>query len=254
MKFRWAFVLVACAVLSTACVSTGARREATAEEAALANLSLGVGYLSGGRPDIAVEALQRAINLDPRLADAHSALAVAYDQLEDSEQAEAHHLRATQLDPGNPESQNSYAVFLCRQDRWEDAKRYFERATSSQRGPVPDATMVNAAVCARGANDLPAAEAYFRAALRANPISVDALSGMIELSYQIENFLQGRAFVQRLFAAVTPNARHLLLCYSIEAALDAMPAASDCARRLRDQFPGSQEAAQLRELERNEAG
>src|SRR5690606_35890592 len=90
-NWRPMLALVAACVLLSAC---GANRVASPNVAAQANLNLGIGYLRQGRPDLAVENLQRALRIDPRLAAAHSALALAYDQLGNVDEAEEHHARA----------------------------------------------------------------------------------------------------------------------------------------------------------------
>jgi type IV pilus assembly protein PilF len=253
MSIRSIFILFVCSMVATACVTEGGGRprRQSDEEAARANLNLGVGYLNQGRPEVAVEALQRAVDLDPRLAEAHSVLGLGYEMLENFELAETHHRRATQLDSDNPDAQNRYAVFLCRQDRWSEARRYFDRAIDNPRYRTPEVAITNAGTCAKGADDLASAERYFRQALGLNAENVDALEGMLDVSLQNENYLQGRAFMQRLFAASTPSALHLLLCYSIERALNDSDAAGDCAAQLRAQYPGSPELGRLRELEQD---
>jgi type IV pilus assembly protein PilF len=253
MNMKSILVLVVCLTGAAACVTEGGFEPTPAsdEEAAQANLNLGVGYLRQGRPDVAIDALQRALDLNPRLANAHSAIALAFDQLEDYDEAEDHYRRATQLDPSNADAQDIYAVFLCRQDRWQEAKSHFERAIAAPGYATPQRSMLNAATCARAADDLESAEAYFRSVLRINASNADALAGMVELSYQTENYLQGRAFLQRLFAAADPGPRELLICYMTERALADDDAAQDCANRLRSQYGGSQELGQLREMQRN---
>jgi type IV pilus assembly protein PilF len=209
--------------------------------------------LRQGRPDAAVDALERAIDLDSRNATAHSALALAYDQLDEADQAEDHHRRATQIDPGNADIQNSYAVFLCRQGRWADAERYFTRALDDERSGILATTFVNAGNCARGANELAKAEENYRAALEVDASNTDAMAGMIELAIRNDNYLQARAFIQRLFVTSQPTSYHLLVCYMVEQRLGDAAAADSCARQLRSGFPNSTEAIRLRELERNAA-
>lgn len=247
------FIGLIAAVSLSACVSTTSEPRPTDEEAAVANMNLGIGYLRQGRPDAAVDALERAVDLNPRLANAHSALALAYDQLGEADQAEEHHRRATQIDPGNADVQNSYAVFLCRQNRWADAERYFDRAVSDERYPLRAAAYVNAGNCARGANDLTKAEENYRAALAVDPANTDAMAGMIELAVRTENFLQARAFIQRLFVVAPPTSYHLLVCVIVERRLGDSAAAENCARQLREDFPNSAETIRLRELDRNAA-
>jgi type IV pilus assembly protein PilF len=233
--------------LSQACVSGGADRGASQEDAAVANMNLGAGYLRQGRVDAAIEPLERAIELDPRLADAHSTIAIAYDQLGDADLAEQHYRRATTLEPGNAAAANSYAVFLCRQNRWNDAEDYFQRAADNPRYATPEAALTNAGVCARNAGDNAKAEQYFRAALARNPLFPDALSSMIDLSYREQNYLQARAFMQRYLDVRPPSAPLLWLCFNIEQELNNPAGAERCAAQLREGFPESPEVEQLQE-------
>lgn len=243
--------LVLAACLAGCVTTTSGPRPPSDEEAAIANLNLGIGYLRQSRPDVAVDALERAIALDPGLSDAHSALALAYDQLDQGELAEQHHQRATQLDVNNAAAQNSYAVFLCRRNRWAEAERYFERAVENPRYATPAAALTNAANCARDAGDLAKAEQNYRAALELNPAFADALLGMSEVAAANENYLQARAFIQRSLAAAAPTAHLLWLCVIVERELDDSGAALSCEQQLRTNFPNSPELAQLRDLERN---
>ncbi|HEY7672519.1 MAG TPA: type IV pilus biogenesis/stability protein PilW [Gammaproteobacteria bacterium] len=243
----------AVSALLSACVTTTSEPEISDDEAAVANMNLGIGYLRQGRPDAAVDALERAVDLNPRLATAHSALALAYDQLDEPDQAEDHHRRATEIDPGDADVQNSYAVFLCRQNRWSDAERYFKRAVADERYALRATAYVNAGNCARGANELAKAEESYRAALEIDSANTDAMAGMVEIAVHNENYLQARAFIQRLFVTAPPTPYHLLVCYGVEQRLGDMAAAESCARQLRTNFPNSTEAIRLRELERNAA-
>jgi type IV pilus assembly protein PilF len=241
--------VVACCLLAQACVTTTStgERPPSDEDAAVANMNLGAGYLRQGRADLAIEALERSLELDPRLADAHSTIAIAYDQRGEMTLAEQHYRRATSLDAGNGAAANSYAVFLCRQNRWRDAESYFRRAADNPRYATPAAALANAGVCARNAGDEAKAEEYFRAALAKDPAFPDALSGMIELSYRQQEYMQGRAFVQR-YLDVRSSASVLWLCFNIEQELDNPTGAERCAAQLREGFPESPELAQLQEL------
>jgi len=237
-----------CAAWLGACttVSEPARpRAASNTDAATANLTVGATYIREGRPDLAVEALLRALRLDPRLADAHSTIAIAYDQLGDIELAEQHYRRATEIDSSNGAAANSYAVFLCRQNRWSDAEPYFRRAVESSRYATPDVAYVNAGVCARNAGDVEAAEENFRAALNRNNSSADALTGLMDLSFESGNYLRARAFMQRYTATHGPSPYVLSMCVRIETALENSGEAANCAAQLRERFPDSPEAAAL---------
>ena len=246
-------VVFASCWLSQACVTTSSTGERVPSEndAAVANLNLGAGYLRQGRADLALKNLERALELNPRLADAHTFIAIAYDQLGNLEEAELHYRRATALEPGNASAANSYAVFLCRQNRWRDAESYFRRAADNPSYTTPEAALANAGVCAHNAGDAAKAEEYFRAALDKNPAFPDALSSMMEIAYRGQNYMQARAFMQRYLDVRPASASLLWYCFNIEQELDNPDGAQRCAVQLREGFPGSSELAQLQELQRD---
>ena len=230
---------------TTSSGSFAARKRNAGSDPAVANLNLGAGYLRQGRLDLAIERLLRALDQNPRLADAHSTIAIAYDQLGSNEDAEKHYKRATQLEPQNPSASNSYAVFLCRQNRWKDAEPYFRRAVDNREYTTPEVALTNAGVCARDGGDLDAAQSYFRQALSRNPTFPDALTNMMDISYQSGNYLQARAFVQRYLDARPATATVLLVCYRVERELKNVAAADKCAMQLKSDFQGSRELAQF---------
>lgn len=237
-------VFVAVSFLLQACttVSTPARpRPASTEEASRANLNVGIAYVREGRYNLAIEALSRALEIDPRMADAHSTIAIAYDQIGDVELAEQHYRRATQLDSSNAVAANSYAVFLCRNGRWDDAEPYFRAAADNRRYPTPDVALTNAGVCARSAGDEAAAEAYLREALTRNNAAAGALAELADLSFSQGNYLRARAFMQRYLASQPANAQMLTMCVRIETELGNNAEADECRATLNRQFPGAPE-------------
>jgi type IV pilus assembly protein PilF len=251
LRSIWLFGLAAAV---SACAGGGDERPSS-EEAAVANMNLGAGYLQQGRTDLAIERLRRALVQNPRLVEAHSTIALAYDQIGSLEEAEMHYLRATQLDPANSSAANAYAVFLCnRQNRWVDAEPFFQRAAANPTYATPEVALTNAGICARSAGQNEEATELFRAALARNPSYPDALVNMMELQYEAGNHLQARAFVQRFLAARAPTASVLLMCFNVERELNNAPAAERCATQLRSGFPGSPELQQLEEQLRRNVG
>ena len=245
-------IIVAILVLSLAqgCVTTTPSiNPPSPEQAALRNLDLGVAYMRQGRPDLALSSLREALEFNPRLAPAHSTIALVYEQLDDAGSAEEHYRRATQLAPNNGPAANSYAVFLCRNDRWQEAERYFRRAADSNGYATPAVALTNAGVCARSAGELEDAERYFREALERDAIASDALYHLADLSLQSEDFLSARAFTQRYLASSASNPEVLLICVQVERRLGADAAAQRCAEQLRSAFPNSAEVQRLDALE-----
>jgi len=244
---RTACLFVTLATLM-ACVSSGGSvsEPASGSEAAVANMNLGAGYLRQGNYELALERLQRALAQDPKLVQAHTTIALAYDQIGNLEEAENHFKRATQLDSSDGSAANGYAAFLCTHgNRWAEAQPYFRRAAEDPKYGTPEVALANAGNCARDAGDLAAAEENFRAALMRNPRYADALLNMLELTTQRGENLQARAFMQRYLAVRPATAPVLLTCVNVERALNNAAAADRCAAQLRNGFPGSPELSQL---------
>lgn len=249
-----ALYLIAVLVLSfllQACATNGSSRPVSKDAAARANLNLGNAYLREGHPETALKSLKQALKENPRFADAHSAIALAYEELGDLTNAEEHYKRATQLRPKDGAAQNYYAVFLCRHGRWKEAEPHFQRAAADPNYATPAAALTNAGVCARGAGDLDKAEKYFRAALDRDSKFPEALVNLMDLNYRQHHYLQARAFMQRFFSVNKPTAQQLWLCFHIEQALKDDKGAQQCATQLQSDFPNSSEVAQLHEFERN---
>ena len=127
---RTACLCVTLAAL-TACVTSGGSigEPASENDAAIANMNLGAGYLRQGNITLAIERLQRALVQDPNLGQAHTTIAVAFSQIGSFDEAEEHFKRATQINPDDGGAANAYAAFLCeRGNRWAEARPYFRRA------------------------------------------------------------------------------------------------------------------------------
>ena len=232
----------------TACVTSGGSvgDPASDNEAAVANMNLGAGYLRQGNMDLAIERLQRALAQDPKLVQAHTTIALAYDLTGNLEEAESHFKRATELDSNDGSAANGYAAFLCTHgNRWAEARPYFRRAADDTKYGTPEVALTNAGVCARDAGELEAAEESFRAALMRNPRFADALLNMLEITYQRGEYLQTRAFMQRYLDVRPATASVLLMCVNAERALNNAAGADRCAAQLRSGFPGSPELQQL---------
>jgi type IV pilus assembly protein PilF len=235
--------LVALALTLGGCVGGGTSQPRTSsEQAARLNTDLGLGYYQQGRLDIALERLERAVSQDPRFAPAHSSLALVYEALEQTADAERHFRTALRLSERDAGLLNTYAVFLCRQGRHGEAEDYFRRAADDRLYRTPEVALTNAGVCLSEVPDLERAEQYLREALQHNPQFPDALLQMASVSHERENHMAARAFLERYLNAGAATAQALLLGVRVERALGDEQAAGDYAQRLRRDFPDSAEA------------
>jgi len=246
-------VLVFMTMMLTSCIteSTGLSIPVQQpEEAAELNVQLGIGYLRQGDWQSARVKLERAAELNPDNVLAHRALGLVYQELGDMEGAERNFRRSVALNSKDPDTLNSLAVFLCRDEQGRDeALKLLDRALSI---PLSAAfsnkamLYTNAGVCMKG-RDLARSEDYLRAALAEDPQFADALLQIADVTFQRGNALQSRAFIERHLAVAAPSPGALWLGVRIESSMGDFRASDDFGNQLRTRFPESVETRQLLE-------
>jgi type IV pilus assembly protein PilF len=241
------------AVLLAACVSSPAPRNdepAGDDKAALINVQLGAAYLERGDLELANVKLERALKQDPQLATAHWTYALLQAQLGRAERAEKHFREAIKLDPEDSRAHNNFGVFLCNAGRLEEAQEQFEQALKNPLYDQPETALTNAGVCALKVPAAHKAEAYFKRALEHNPRFAPAVYELARLAFAQEDYPQARDYLQRVQELTEHNASTLLLAVQIEWQLGNRGTAASYAAQLKNKYPDSRQAAELRELER----
>ncbi|MGB5344876.1 MAG: type IV pilus biogenesis/stability protein PilW [Woeseia sp.] len=235
--------------LQAACISTttGKTRAepASNEDAARQYYQLGARYFRNGTYELARDRLQRAIELNPQLAVAHSTLALTYEQLDNMRLAAQHYERAVKLEPDSVDARNTYAVFLCRQRRFDDANEQFQRIRRIENVNAPEIMMTNAGVCMAQKPDFALAEGYFREALQHKSSYGEALLQMSLLKRAQGDNLAARAFLQRFMSANVSTPAVLWLAVLVERDIGDDRASRELAARLLREYPESPEAQRV---------
>ncbi len=239
-------VLTVVLAIVSGCVSstTQVRRTAADDDAAEQNYQLGARYFRNGSYELARDRLTRAIELEPRMASAHSMLALTYVQLGNTRLATESFDRAIRYGPNDQDVRNTYAVFLCGQREFDEARKQFDRAIDIRENDNPEIMMTNAGVCMAQKPDLALAEQYFRQALQRRPTYGEALIQLAALKHRTGDNFNASAFVQRYLAANEASAAVLYLAIQIENANGNDRAATDYLNDLLRDFPDSEEARQ----------
>ncbi|MGI9204150.1 MAG: type IV pilus biogenesis/stability protein PilW [Woeseiaceae bacterium] len=237
-------VMMLCLATVSGCVSEGSstRRTTITEDAADQNYQLGARYYRSGNYELARDRLERAIEFDSRMVDAHNLLALTMVQLGQDRLATESFNRAVRLAPNNPDVRNAYAIYLCQKEEYDEAVVQFERAIGIIENEETYLMMTNAGVCVSKKPDPAMAEKYFRDALRVRPTHPEALIQMAALQYSNEDFLRARAFLERFLSANPPTPAVLYLAVQIETQDGDNRAATDYTNQLIREFPESAEA------------
>lgn len=245
-------ILICATALSflAGCVTSTTTSTAKFEEsddAALQYLTLGARYYRNGSYELARERLERALELDPKMAQAHYTLALTHEELGNLRLATNHYEQAVKVAPNDLDSRNAYAVFLCRQQEFDDAIKQFDRALKDTDSQNRHVMMTNAGACMTQKPDYAKAEEYFRKALKERSSYGEALVQMAALKFKTEDYLHARAFLQRYLSANKTSPGILYLGVQIEKALEDQRAATDYMNQLLREFPASPEARRLLE-------
>ncbi len=241
-------VLVSLCISLAGCVSTTtgtAPPEANDGDAASLNYQLGARYYRNGNFELARDRLLLALELDPDMAIAWSTLALTYEQLQNPRLARDSYRRAMNTAPRDYNVLNAYAVFLCRQGDFDDARKYFDRAAGIPENDNSFITLTNAGVCMSQKPDLAQAEVYFREALERRANYGEALFQLSLMKHKLGDSLSARAFLERYLSANVPNATVLFLGVQIEDKLGDQRARSNYVNQLLNDFPDSPEARRV---------
>ncbi|TLY74336.1 MAG: type IV pilus biogenesis/stability protein PilW [Gammaproteobacteria bacterium] len=235
-------------LLLAACATAPSNRT---RDAAAYNVQLGIAYLHQGDIALAKDKLDRALAEDPGSADVHSARAMLFERMHNPDQADAEFRTSLRLAPHDPDVVNNYAVYLCQNGRTVEGVRRFEEAAHNALYRTPEAAYTNAGVCLRAAKRDDEARADFGRALRIRPNFAEAAYQLTELQFQHGELAPARAGIDAFLGSYEATADLLLLGVRVARAQGDRLGAQRYARRLQLDFPGTDQARALAELERN---
>jgi len=236
------FLMAGCISSTTGSITEPVRDD---EDASQLNYQLGARYYQQGSYELARDRLLLATEIDPKMAVAHTTLALTYEALDNNRLATESYERAVRAAPKDFSVHNAYAVFLCRQKDFQQARKFFDKAASHPENDDSEVTLTNAGVCLTQQPDLVVAEQYFRLALERKTNYPDALLQLCLLKFQNKDYLSARAFLQRFISTNAPNASILYLASRIEDLLDNDRGRIEFEDQLIREFPTSPEARKV---------
>jgi type IV pilus assembly protein PilF len=242
--------LLGTALALAACASTPHGMSST-DEAAGYNVQLGLGYLQQGNLVVAKEKLERAEHESPHDPKVHSALGLLYERLGDQKEADAQYRTALGYAPKDPEIANNYAVYLCKSGRTDEGVKYFLEAGRNPLYRTPWASYTNIGVCLRTAHRDDEAQRSLVHALEIKPNFAEAAYQLADLEFERGRLNDARSALTHFTDTYEATPDLLLLGVRIARAMGDRVTAEHYARSLRMDFPGSEQARTLVELNHN---
>ena len=188
------------------------QRASSLSKSALYRLALGNVLLSLERHDEAAKEYQEALQLDETSAAAYQGLSVVAEKLGALTEAEKHARSAIQLDPTNASHHFNYAALLERLDRSREALDEYRKATELDNDLV--AAQIRLGILSQRFGDPSTAEKSLRTATLLDPKNVQAWVALARFYESVQNFGAAEQALRRARKAPDANA-HVVVNYGI---------------------------------------
>lgn len=239
-----AILVLVCSGLLSACVSSGGTSKLNTSEgrkqAHDAYIQLGIGYLQQGSNEQAKEPLQKALDIDPKSANAHAALAFVFQNELEPELAKAHYLKA--LAQGeNTRIQNNYGGLLYEQGDYQGAYQQFERAVKDTMYVGRSRVFENMGLTALRLKDNKLAVQHFERSLRLNSQQPRVMLELALLMYERREYVPAKGYYEGFLEQGEHSARSLLLGYRLAKIFEDRNQAASLGLQLKRLYPASAE-------------
>ncbi|MFC3195764.1 type IV pilus biogenesis/stability protein PilW [Marinicella sediminis] len=222
-RYRWIWLMCVLCVLAGCAQTSQPRRyqESDSQQEpenspAMLNVKMGVAYLEREDYRTALEKLKRALAHNPKLAIAHSAIALVYTSMNAQKDAERHYELSVKYAPNDPNILNNYGTYLCQNGQYLEAVGYYKKTLANPFYRTPETVHENIGVCLMKADQQAEAEYHFRKALEANPNMIISIYNMVIVSAGKGESMRARAFIQRLESLTELDEKVLKVAYEVE--------------------------------------
>jgi len=216
------------------------------EERAKIHADLSGNYLQRGQLDVALEEINKALDLDGKNKSANYIMALIQIRLRKPEKSEAYFRKAIAEPDPLPSAQHDYANRLCRDEKYQKAEELYRSLLGNVLYQNRGRLLMNVGACFRKQGKYKEAENALRQSLRINPNSPDALLQMAKISYKNGKSLEARGWYQRYFQLGARGGPEILyIAYQNEMTLGDKDASASYARKLRSKYPRSSQAKKL---------
>lgn len=220
------------------------------QKAAMLNIEMGQAYLAQGQLSRAKQKFVHALELQPKMPEAHSAIAYFYETVGDVDEAAKHHAQAINFGNGKGRFYNNYGTYLCRQKRFKEADRAFNNALKDKQYIKTAEVYENAGICALQQPDEDKAYQYLKTAIKNDPRRALASLELADLELQ-KNNLQAALFYLNLFKQNNqPTPRYLWIGIQTYKRLNKKDELASAALQLKSLYPQSDEYKQYLESQK----
>ncbi|WP_404376821.1 type IV pilus biogenesis/stability protein PilW [Vreelandella aquamarina] len=224
--------VLAGSLLLAGCATSSQEVSEASPEAVEAYTQLGVAYLERANLPRALNALDRALELDPRHPEALQALALVYQQQGESDLANRYFQQALNAAPSFTRARNNYAAFLYDQAQFAQACEQLEMASQDAQYANRAQLFTNLGQCYLALDDVAKARERLQRAQSIDPRNPRGYLMLAELEVSQGNYDQAWAPLQNYLQLAGPDPVALELAIDVALARGDNAAAADYQRLL----------------------
>ncbi|WP_310566765.1 type IV pilus biogenesis/stability protein PilW [Hydrogenophaga sp.] len=217
--------------------------EPEARKRARIRLELASNYFENGQTTVALDEIKQSLVADPSYPSAYVLRGLVYMRMNETGLAEDSFRRALQLNPRDADALHNYGWFACQQGRHVEAIDFFQRALASPVYGGQAKTLMAKGICQTRMGQFAEAEGSFSRSYEldaANPITGYNLTSLL---YRRGEYTRAQFYIRRLNNSELANAETLWLGIKVERRLNNTEATEQLAQQLSRRYPKSREWA-----------
>lgn len=249
-------IVLAILVISLAgCVSTGGPQKVEVDPSKALNtrIQLGMQYLEAGNRDQALRQFLEVLEADKKNPEALKGLAMIHQMNGEMVEAEAAFKKGIKYSSGSLGSsiRYTYALFLSRQNRYEEAMVQFESVAKDLIFPERAEALYFVGRCALELDNEVRAKAAFTHSLNLRKNLAPPALELADLAYKEQDYSAAKNYLDRYNRFSDPSARSLWLGIRIDSTFGHKDKVASQALALKNLFGYSREYLQYKQLIEN---
>jgi type IV pilus assembly protein PilF len=206
-------------------------------------LELASAYFGSGQLNTALDEVKLALAADPNMGAGYNLRGLIYGRLGEDKLAEESFRRALQIDPRDADAMQNYGWFMCQRQRHAEAETMFRQALGVPQYRDVPRTMLTQGICQARAGQWMQAEATLTRSYELDPSNPATAVNLAEVLFRRNELERARFYIRRVNAnRDLSSAQTLWLAARIEHKLGNRQGVQEFGTQLRSRFPQSREA------------
>jgi type IV pilus assembly protein PilF len=169
---------------------------------ARARVAIAAEYIQTNKPELALQSLERALELDPKSPEAHNVMGVLLEQDDDFVKAEQSYRKALSLKSQYPQARNNYGALLYKLKRYKEAMEQFSIAAADLSYERRETALESVGKIAMLLGDKEKAKTTFERALKLNPRLLTPALELAIFAFDEQKLPEANRYYQRYLRAL----------------------------------------------------